>query len=1006
MLFQYATGVADPRLVIQSSTILEAYWDHPVSPNGLVISYHLYQSAQRGTITLVYSGPRDVLNTKMAQLTPGMAYSYILEVVTGGGKTNSSMVTVTMPTVSPSGIKAPTNVTALGPHNIYVMWNMPILAGTIDQFRLVLNAGSSTEIERGAGIASNAVVGGLKPYTTYNVRIKACLQGIPNGCGIGPGRSVKTLEAPPQGQAPPTLIAKGSSVVEVSWEPPEDPNGVILRYRVHRRQKGISGPGLLINVLTGDDTSFTNAGPDLKPFTVYEYRITTVNSQGETVSDWEEVQTLEAIPEGLARPSIVAVDAYSLSVAWRPPTKPNGKILWYKVEFRQESNDPTYIYPVQTVTVNSDAREVSVSGLKPYTRHEVRVGAVNSAGMLATDWVETITGQAAPADIGPFSIETVSTGLSAILRWSIPGQPNGVITNYLIYEEGNINPIFQGLSREFEYRRLQPYSQYKVQLEACTFSGCGRSPLQTFNTAEIPPSDQPAPVIGDFNATHIRIEWNKPVNANGKILKYQVLRRTDVAITKRALTQPVIVYETEETGEDSYTYVDSGLLPFTGYEYLIKVINSKGSTDSFWQSIQTDQAPPEGLDRPVVLHFANEHDKLRITWTAPTRANGILQSYQLQRNQTVPWSFGPDDPTEYVDSGLTAYTLYSYRLTACTAGGCTTSDTSIIRTQETAPFYVAPPILTTVSDSAIKASWSEPQITNGRIREYRLRVNNETQYIGQDREFIVRGLTPYQAYDFVVVACTYGGCTDSSAVLARPQEAPPAGMQIPVVRVTSSSSIEITWQPPTFPNGIITSYEVRRDGTLIDTTTGLSYIDYEVAPGVEYSYRVTAFNSRGSTQSPPATATTYSTSPTGLTPPILTPLTSTSIRAEWLPPLHPNGQIYNYTLYKDNDIVYSETGLETVVTGLDFWTQYSFRIQACTRNGCATSDPQQVRTLEASPLGMARPKLTAIADVNGVHDGVLVEWAPPRRPNGIITKYEVYRRNSTGRPLGEFLNFE
>lgn len=52
-------------------------------------------------------------------------------------------------------------------------------------------------------------------------------------------------------------------------------------------------------------------------------------------------------------------------------------------------------------------------------------------------------------------------------------------------------------------------------------------------------------------------------------------------------------------------------------------------------------------------------------------------------------------------------------------------------------------------------------------------------------------------------------------------------------------------------------------------------------------------------------------------------------------------------------------------------------------------------------MGMQPPRLTAYANVNGAHDGVLCEWVPPQRPNGEITKFELYRRNATGLPPGK-----
>ena len=62
----------------------------------------------------------------------------------------------------------------------------------------------------------------------------------------------------------------------------------------------------------------------------------------------------------------------------------------------------------------------------------------------------------------------------------------------------------------------------------------------------------------------------------------------------------------------------------------------------------------------------------------------------------------------------------------------------------------------------------------------------------------------------------------------------------------------------------------------------------------------------------------------------------------------------------------------------------------------------QVRTLEAPPLGLDLPQLMAYADSEGVHEGVNVEWGAPSQPNGVILRYEVYRRKYTGLNVGKF----
>ena len=99
-----------------------------------------------------------------------------------------------------------------------------------------------------------------------------------------------------------------------------------------------------------------------------------------------------------------------------------------------------------------------------------------------------------------------------ILTWNIPRKPNGIIVYYRLYEAGNINSIYQGLTRQFEYPRLQPFSKYEVRLEACSSAGCARTPWQSFYTVDIAPADQLAPSVAASTATSVTIQWTPPLN--------------------------------------------------------------------------------------------------------------------------------------------------------------------------------------------------------------------------------------------------------------------------------------------------------------------------------------------------------------------------------------------------------------------------------------------------------------------------------------------------------------
>lgn len=57
---------------------------------------------------------------------------------------------------------------------------------------------------------------------------------LAEGCGVGPGVYVRTLETAPEGLLPPSVKAAGASVLEIHWSSPQKPNGLITSYHIYR----------------------------------------------------------------------------------------------------------------------------------------------------------------------------------------------------------------------------------------------------------------------------------------------------------------------------------------------------------------------------------------------------------------------------------------------------------------------------------------------------------------------------------------------------------------------------------------------------------------------------------------------------------------------------------------------------------------------------------------------------------------------------------------------------
>lgn len=442
--------------------------------------------------------------------------------------------------------------------------------------------------------------------------------------------------------------------------------------------------------------------------------------------------------------------------------------------------------------------------------------------------------------------------------------------------------------------------RYTLSLEACTAAGCARTAPQAAWTAEAPPRAQPAPTARSVRPTSVQLSWAAPVHPNGGITRYEVLRRCFEGEARRSPTSPAgekVVCTESEAERDAFACNDTGLRPWTLCRYRIRTWNSAGHTGSPWTAVRTLPAPPAGLSPPEVTCVRANPPALLISWTPPAQPNGLVQAYRLHRDGAPsPLSFDAA-ARNYTDEELLPFCTYSYAVTACTAGGCSTSRAASVTTPEAAPAGVGPPDLRAVSATQINVSWAPPSTRNGRITKYSLRCDGQEYLAGQSLSLLVPGLRPYTQYNFSLVACTDAGCTTSVSRSAWTMEAPPQDMDPPKLQVTGSASIEITWKPPRHPNGQIRSYELRRNGSLVYTGLETRYHDFMLAPGVEYGYTVTANNSQGGILSPLVTDRTSPSAPSGMKPPKLQPKGPEAISVSWDSPVRANGHIVNYTLF-------------------------------------------------------------------------------------------------------------
>ena len=955
--------IEPPITTIIRFDVLEIRWSPPNIPNG-IIQYYLLRKNDviiLNTTNLTYTDT-DVFASTM--------YRYTIEAFNNAGSIVSGAATVSTPDSTPSGLDPPV-LTAVNATAILIEWIPPTLPnGDIIQYDLYqdnVNFITLTDTTLRSYIRT-----GLTAYTQYSFRVAACTR---SGCAISNTVQVTTLEAPPSGLSPPFLLALTSSSLRVSWQPPAVLNGILTGYEV--LQTTLNQPPVQIPV---PSNLYTIDIDNLNAFTLYTYTVKARNSAGSVTSDEASVRTSEDFPMLFNAPTISSVLSRSLTINWGEPTKPNGIIILYYIYARIITTPlnpiPINRDPVLLLTVNGNVTTTTIQDLEPGSSYEFRMAANNSIGQVITTWVPATTAEDRPELLQPIMYTADPSGTSLSLFWNEPLKPNGIINMYLIYL--GINAIFRGVSNSFTYRLLTPFTAYELYLQACTTAGCTSGELQVITTAEIAPENQNVPLLDTLGPSSIRITWQPPFNPNGIIIRYRIQRENPDS----SISQIHTVLNTTLR-----TFIDTGLLSYSIYKYAVTAENSVGSTQSDFVSQRTDEGVPEGLDAPNVQPILST--EILILWSSPSSPNGIITSYEVIRDGNTIVSLSS---FQYRDRNLDPYTDYSYQIIACNSrGGCVTSIATGGRTLESIPHGVIAPSLTAVSFSQVEVRWDPPTQPNGVIQQYMLTVNDvdQTETISP---FIYTqsNLLPYTIYRIAIIACTSIGCGIGPTSNILTLEYIPSGQLPPLVSVTSSKSTSISWDVPSMPNGIIIGYDVIRNGNVVlftNNTQNRVFTDTNLRPAMSYTYSIRAYTSIGASDASQGTVIiTSPDAPELLQPPTLTPLTSTSFKAEWSSPQIPNGMITRYDLLIDNKVNFTGLLFEYTVTLLEPFTQYNVMIRACTTT-CTDSQVATVVTNSDTPVDQAVPTLSAYEGPS-----VLIEWQPPDKPNGIITEYRVFRR--------------
>ena len=255
-------------------------------------------------------------------------------------------------------------------------------------------------------------------------------------------------------------------------------------------------------------------------------------------------------------------------------------------------------------------------------------------------------------------------------------------------------------------------------------------------------------------------------------------------------------------------------------------------------------------------------------WNAASD-NVAVTGYRVSRNGSV---VSTTSTLSYVDSGLVPTTAYSYSVVAFDAAGNESTMTSISVTTSAAADVDAPTPISNLAASSITSTsvtlgWNAAS-DNVAVTGYRVSRNGSVVSTTSTLSYVDTGLVPTTAYSYSVVAFDAAGNESTmTSISVTTSAAADVDAPTPISNLAASSitstSVTLGWNAAS-DNVAVTGYRVSRNGSVVSTTSTLSYVDTGLVPTTAYSYSVVAFDAAGNESTPTSVAaTTQSTSTDG-----------------------------------------------------------------------------------------------------------------------------------------------
>ncbi|XP_034188408.2 sidekick cell adhesion molecule isoform X4 [Osmia lignaria lignaria] len=372
-----------------------------------------------------------------------------------------------------------------------------------------------------------------------------------------------------------------SRQITFSWTPGRDGFAPLRYYTVQQSEN--SGPFQTVPERV-EPTLTSYTANNLKPFTLYQFRIQATNDIGP--SSWStesvQVQTLPAAPsKGVTGLKVVPITTSSIEVHWNSIDE----VYWsgdhetggYRVIYQPVSDFPTALQDTPKEEIlGIKATKIVLSDLTEDRYYEIVVLPFNSEGEGPSSPPVTVyVGEAVPTG-EPQHLKAESISSTEVqLRWKPPqaNMQNGDLLGYKIFYLVTDSPQDLENKQEEEIEVvpasylthslvfLDKYTEYRIQVLAFNPAGDGpRTPPITVRTKEDIPGPPYNLQFTEITMTSLRVSWEAPKLRNGQIVGYIVTYETaeqndrfSKQVKQKVTETSLLIQPLEE--EETYTFM-------------------------------------------------------------------------------------------------------------------------------------------------------------------------------------------------------------------------------------------------------------------------------------------------------------------------------------------------------------------------------------------------------------------------------------------------------------------